>query len=240
MAEMMRFIGITAVIDSVLVLIAWFLIYMRHSVAELASPILLYFLRYLIYTFVFLILIAVAMFSLEGRAQTTLVMLADVVLWISLVYMALLALGGKSSLLRNGLIGLLLVLGFSRTIFLQLNSILGWPFGALGSGLSGPNSIEWLLVNMDAILMYAVWVPVAFVFLGTAFRSADSAVRARSVMFAVGLLFITYSWVARLQLGSRSLALISICSLVGFAQVISGVSYRKSKIPEQAQTTAAL
>lgn len=223
---MMRFVGITAFVDAGLVFVAWVMVYLRHASLDYpANKMVQYFSRYLVFTFLFLVLIGTAMLGFISDdpsavwMRDAMVMLADIVLWVSLAYMVLLALVGKSPRISYAFAGAVLGAGFARTIF-QLLALRGVQFNS-------ENTLVFVLSQLDVILMYAVWVPVALLFFVTAIRAFESVTKLRSVMFGAGLLLITYSWVARLQLGSRSLTLISIVSIVGFGLLLGGVLYRK-------------
>lgn len=226
----MEFIGITAGVDAALVLVALITLSARQSKVDpgmAASKMLSYFRSYLVFTFLFLVLISVAMLSTTGTTQAVVAIVADLALWAALSYMIMISFIGNSQVTRNVALAILLLLAAITTIY----------FVAKVLGMVGVNTT---LENMPAYLMYIVWVPVALTFFGTAFRSNDQAVRTRSIMFAFGLLLTTISWVARLQLGVASLVGISVISIVGFALLVGGVVYRGRPAMAQPQASPVL
>ena len=217
----MRFIGLTAAIDAALVFIAFVTLSARKSrlqgAPESLSTMVGYFSQYLTFTFIFLALASAAMLSFSGTSQAALLLIADLALWASLAYMITLTLINHPAAKR-----------FALTIFTVLAAIgtLYQVLGLTGSSLDLGPRLNAIVANIAPLLMYLVWVPSALLFFATAARSDNPLVRKRSTMFGLGLLLVTYSWVARLQLGVVSLVLISTFSILGFALLLGGVLYR--------------
>jgi hypothetical protein len=222
----MAFIAYTALIDSVLVLISFFVLKGRRGQSTMARD----FSSYLVFTFGFLALLALSILQFQGPTTgigKILFVLADFSLWASLWYMISLGLANSSAGVRKRALGVFAVLAAVGSLY-QIA-------GFLGSSIAIQPQIDWVLANMAPVLMYVVWVPVGFVFISTAISTQDSIVRARSIMFAAGLFLSTYSWAARLQLNVTSLLIISGVSVIGFICLVGGVIYRDTA-PQQTPT----
>jgi hypothetical protein len=219
--NMMQFVALTAGVDTLLALVAWGILRSRLGRTLPPSPEARYLAHYLLASAIFLGLTAVAMGMLPpGTTQALVVFVSDLVLWVSLVLFVMLVGVGRSHSGRNLALIVLLLFAFFGTAF--------QVFGLLGVQLTFGPTITYVLTNMAPILMYAVWLPSAVVFFLTAFRTQNPAVRMRSIMFAIGLLLITYSWASRLRVVSvePSLTVVIIASIVGFVLLLGGVAYR--------------
>lgn len=224
--SMMQFVAMTAGVDAVIAFVAWLVLRSRLGRSLPPSPSARYLAHYLILSATFLALTAVAMGMLTGQIQAVVVFLSDLVLWASLIMFVLLAGVGRPAGGRTLALILLLIFAAFGTAY-QL-------FGFAGVQLTlGPTAL-YILQNMAPLLMYAVWLPSAVLFLLTAVRTSNSVVRIRSLMFAVGLVLITYSWASRLRVVSTepSLTTVIVASLIGFCLLLGGVIYR----PQQSTT----
>lgn len=221
---MMQFVALTAGVDTILALVAWGILRSRLGRTLPPSPEARYLAHYLLASGVFLGLTGVAMGMLSGMLQAVVVFLSDLVLWASLVLFVLLVGVGRSHAGRNIALVLLLVFAFLGTAY-QI-------FGFMGVQLTLGSTITYVLQNMAPVLMYAVWLPSAAVFISTAVKTRNNVVRMRSLMFAVGLLLITYSWASRLRVVSDdpSLTAVIVASIVGFLLMLGGVAYRASGV----------
>ncbi len=221
----MPLIAITAGIDAVFALASWFVLASRRTdlenKGEGVARRVTFFSRYLLFSFLFLALIAVSMGYLEGQMQMATVFIADIALWISLFYILKLTLAQRSSAVQGIAVVLLVVLAGLGSIYQLL--------GLFSVALSLGEAAATILSQMAAILMYAVWVPCGILMLLTVFRSDNAFVRVRSLMFGAGLLFITFSWALRLQLGIDNIYIISISSVAGFVLLLGGILYRQEE-----------
>src|SRR3989338_1450145 len=228
----MEFIGITALIDAGVCLVAWIFLYMRKSnmagVSDKANALS----SYLLATFAFLVLIGLSILQFQGQGQAVMLMISDLMLWVSLVlFIKLMHVGGDKKN-QGVLISIFLVFALLRTLF-QLAGILGMDLSSLGS------SLTYVLSQLDAWLMYAVWVPSAIALIALSLRSESAVVRSRSLMFAIGILLITFTWAYRLLGGAdapRELAfvLVSGVSIIGFVLLLTGVLHRGENAPAMA------
>jgi hypothetical protein len=145
-------------------------------------------------------------------------MISDIALWISLVFFILLAFAGRQSSKRNAALMAFLVFAFLGSLYQVMQY--------LQSTLTFGPVITYILANMAPLLMYAVWVPSALVFFNAAATARTSLVRTRSLMFAIGLLLITFSWAFRLLAAQPSFLTVSLVSVAGFGLLLGGVIYR--------------
>lgn len=221
--SMMQFVALTAGVDAVIALAAWAILRSRMRQGLRPSPTAKYLAHYLLASTGFLALTAVAMGLLTGSVQATVIFVSDLILWASLVLFVLLVAVGRSRAGRNVALLLLLFFAALGTLY-QLAGFGGIPVDL------GP-TIIYVLVNMAPLLMYAVWIPSAVLFFLAAAKTRDSVVRARSLMFAIGLLLITYSWASRLQIISSepSLVIVVAASIIGFSLLLGGVVYRAGR-----------
>lgn len=219
----MRFIGLTALVDAGIVFIAWLIVAIRHPRTSQDSSVSLavrYFSLYLFFTLVFLVLLAIALLSFGGSVQAWVIITADIALWASLALFLLFVFAHRASGAKKTVLAAFLALAALGTLY-QLAGVLGVTV-ALGPVFT------YTLSQMAALLMYAVWIPSAVSFFLLAGRTTDAAVRARSVLFAIGLLFVTFSWATRLQF-SPSLFFVGASSVMGFGLLLGGVMYRKAQ-----------
>jgi len=226
---MMQFVALTAGVDAVIAFVAWLVLRARLGRSLPPSPSARYLAHYLITSATFLALTAVAMGMLTGPLQMTVVFISDIALWISLTLFVLLVGVGRSATGRTVALVLLLLCAFMGSAY--------QVFGFVGVTLTLGPVATYILQNMAPLLMYAVWLPSAVLFFLTAIQTSNSAVRARSLMFAIGLLLITYSWASRLRIVSTepSLTAVIIASIIGFILLLGGIIYR----PQQATISAA-
>lgn len=224
----MKFIAITSAIDAAICLFSWLILtWRRREVTgrdKSTARKIEYFSQYLLLTFAFLILIHLSILYFQGSTQEVMFFITDLVLWASLFYFILFMYEGKAEKWKLNAIVLFLFLAGLRSLF-QLIGILDLevPLG---------QSTVYILSNLDGWLMYAVWIPSAIVLIATAFQTESDLVRTRSLMFAIGLLLITFTWAFRLMganliTTSLSLGFVSIASVSGFALLLSGILYRK-------------
>jgi hypothetical protein len=79
--------------------------------------------------------------------------------------------------------------------------------------------------------MYAVWVPSALVLIWVALTSESNIVRFRSLVFAIGLLLISFTWAFRLLSAATvslqtAYLLVGGLSVIGFALLLVGILYK--------------
>lgn len=219
----MQLIGISAAIDAIISLIAYGILASRKRELIQEEPVTTrsanLFLKYLLFTFVFLALIAVSILVFDGRARMISFFVADLFLWISLSYMIIFACREEKVGLRKALLSIFFIFAALRSLY-QLS-------GIFGVEIFVGEKLIYTLSNLDAWLMYAVWVPSAVVFLFTALTAQNAAVRLRSLFLAVGLLLIAFTWAFRLLAKEPSLAVVSTVSVIGFAIFLAGILYRK-------------
>lgn len=220
---MMQFVGITAGIDAVLAILTLMLLLTRKSHLEQEGPTIKktvgYFANYLAFTFAFLVLISVSMLSLAGTVQAVVVMFADFSLWISLIFFIMLVFVERPEGLKHQVVGIFLVLAGLGSVYQIL--------GLLGIALNLGGVATYILQNMAPLLMYIVWIPSAVLFFVTAARTGNPIVKTRSLMLAVGLVLVTYSWASRLLQAEPSLLIVSTSSIIGFILLFGGVAYQQ-------------
>lgn len=220
----MRFVGITALVDAVIAIVAWAILMMRKSKMTVVSGKVKYLSLYLITTFIFLAFISFTMLQTQGQTMMVMAMISDLILWVSLIMYIKLMFADSGKKGEGMWIGIFCVFAAMRTLF-QLAGIMGIDLSGLG------DDIIYMLSNLDAWLMYAVWVPSAIVLIGLSLSSESSVVRSRSLMFAIGILLITFTWAFRLLGGAalnqqNGFIMLGIASAVGFMLLLSGVMYR--------------
>ena len=230
----MEFIGYTALIDAVVVIISWAVLFARSSKTEksLKSK---YLASYLIWTFVFLALIAYTIFILPPGQMMIGLLVADLVLWVSMVIFIMMMYAGTEGKQRGLWIGLFLIFAAMRTTW-QVAQIQGIDTSGLGVWMN-----EQFLGKLDQWLMYAVWVPAAIVLIIVGLRSDSALVRLRSLFFAIGLLLISFTWAFRfLGAGSVSLeigyVIVSLGSVLGFVLLLMGLLYKGKPAMENIPT----
>lgn len=230
----MEFIGITALIDAGISILAWIVLYMRKPADGVMSPKAHGLSNYLLATFFFLALIAVTILKTTGLTQQVMFLISDLVLWVSLIAFISLMYTDVAGGNQKTLIAVFCVLALMRTLF-QLAGIMGVDISFLG------DKMLYILSQLDAWLMYVVWVPSGLYLIGVALRTDSSVVRARALMFAIGILLITFTWAFRLLAAasvaeSTAFILVSGASLVGFILLLTGVLYRgHESAPQVAQ-----
>lgn len=227
----MEFIGITALIDAGIAILAWVVLYMRKGADGVVSDKVHAMSSYLLATFLFLVLIAVTILKTSGATQQLMFMISDLVLWVSLISFISLMYADMSGDNKKTLIGVFCVFALMRTLF-QLAGILGVDISFLGE------KMFYILSQLDAWLMYVVWVPSGLYLIGVALKADSSVVRARALMFAIGILLITFTWAFRLLAAasvaeSTAFMLVSGASLVGFVLLLAGVLYRGNEMAPQ-------
>lgn len=218
----MTFIGYTAAIDAAIALITWSVLINRRELSQKKAGAMAetfrYFSSYLLATFTFLVLIAYSMIALRGPAQALMVMVADLVLWLSLAYFVMLVFVGRPAAARNVMLTLLITFGSLGTIYQAI--------GLGGTTLNLGPITTYILTNMGPLMMYAVWLPSALLFLTMAFETEHEVVRSRSLMFCIGLLLMTFSWAFRLLTLQPPLVVVTLSSILGFELLLGGVVYR--------------
>lgn len=220
----MDFIGYTALTDAVIVVLSWIILYMRKAKMAPAPEKVKYLSYYFVSTFVFLFLISFTILKTSGTTQSVMFMISDLVLWISMVAFILMMYAGTDGKQKGFWVGVFLVLALCRTLY-QLAGLAGLDVSGLGSGVVN------ILGKLDQWLMYAVWVPSAIVLLGVGMKSDSTLVRMRSMMFAIGILLITFTWAFRFLAASTvsqntGYWLIGISSVIGFVLLLAGVFYK--------------
>lgn len=233
----MEFIGFTALADAVIVVLSWIVLYMRKAKLQPAPEKVKYLSYYFVSTFVFLFIIAFTILKTTDTTQAVMFLIADLVLWVSMVAFILMMYAGTEGKQKGFWIGVFLILALCRTLF-QLAGIAGLDVSGLGSGVIN------ILSKLDQWLMYAVWVPSALVLLVVGMQSDSALVRMRSIMFSVGILLITFTWAFRF-LAANSVSqdtgywLIGISSVIGFVLLLAGVFYKGKTMSEpQAMTSS--
>ena len=233
----MLFIGITAAIDAVIALIAWIVVMSRKGSLTESSKKVNLFSTYLLTTFIFLVAISAAILFFTDVAQLIMIMVADLILWVSLIAFINFMYEGTNWGGKRVAIIALLVFAASRTLF-QIAGIIGVSLEGFAP------FILYVLSNLDAWLMYVVWLPAAFALIGVALSAESAVVRARSLMVAIGLILITFTWAFRILgqgilSGDPALLLVSGASVVGFALLLFGVVYRGKGSAAQTQPEAS-
>lgn len=213
-----QFLAATALFDAIIAAITWMAVHSRQKTYS-GPPLTIvrYFKKNLAWTIAFLLFTAAALMLFEGTAQAISVILSNLSLWVALYYIILIVSVGHSSAGKNvAMIGFLIMaaLGTLYRILGLFNVTV--DFGTVAN---------YVLANMSALLMYAVWLPGALVFFVSALRVSEMSVRVRFVLFAIGLVLITVSWAWRLLIVEPSLFVVTITSLLGFFSLLSGVVY---------------
>ncbi|MDQ3245271.1 MAG: hypothetical protein M3P22_02935 [bacterium] len=222
----MEFIGITAFIDAVIAIVAWGILHSRKSKMDPVSQQVRTLGSYLIITFVFLTLISLTILKTTGNTQAVMFIISDLVLWVSLVLFIKLMFVGSNSVYKNTALWIFYILAAMRTLW-QVAGLMAIDLSFLGG------SMLKALSQLDAWLMYLVWIPSAIYFIWLALSTDNPVVRSRSLMFGIGLLLITFTWAFRL-LGQGKLdedtsyLLVSGASVVGFLFLLGGVFYRSA------------
>ena len=227
----MEFIGITALIDAVIAILAWVVLYMRKPADGMVSNKVHALSSYLLATFFFLVLIAFTILKTTGLNQQIMFLISDLVLWVSLIAFISLMYADMSGGNKKTLIWVFCVFALMRTLF-QLAGIMGVDISFLG------DKMLYVLSQLDAWLMYVVWVPSGLYLIGVALKTDSSVVRARALMFSIGILLITFTWAFRLLAAasvaeSTAFILVSGASLVGFILLLAGVLYRGHEMTPQ-------
>lgn len=220
----MEFIGYTALIDAAVVIISWFVLFNKQKKMQPVSEKVKYLNSYLIWTFVFLLIIAYTIFRLPAEQMMVGLLVADLVLWVSMVIFIMMMYAGTEGKQKGLWIGLFLIFAAMRTSW-QVAVIQGVDTSALGAGFNQ------FLSTLDQWLMYAVWVPSAIVLIVVGLRSESALVRLRSVFFAIGLLLISFTWAFRFLAASAvsteaGYAIVSIGSVLGFLLLLMGLLYK--------------
>lgn len=221
----MEFIGYTALIDAVVVVISWAVLYTRSQKVQPVNEKMKHLSSYLAWTVLFLILIAYAIFKTTSPiGMMTTLLVADLVLWISMVIFILMMYAGTKGQYKGTVIGAFLIFAAMRSIW-QVAQIQGIDTTGLG------NNVNYILSTLDQWLMYAVWLPSALVLLVVGLNSDSSLVRMRSVFFAIGLLLISFTWAFRFW-GAGAVAqqtgytIVAIGSVLGFILLLMGLLYK--------------
>lgn len=221
----MEFIGYTALIDAVVVVISWAVLYTRSQKVQPVNEKMKHLSSYLAWTVLFLILIAYAIFKTTSPiGMMTTLLVADLVLWISMVIFILMMYAGTKGQYKGSVIGLFLIFAAMRTLW-QVAQIQGIDTTGLG------NNVNYILSTLDQWLMYAVWLPSALVLLVVGLNSDSSLVRMRSVFFAIGLLLISFTWAFRFW-GAGAVSadtgyiIVALGSVLGFILLLMGLLYK--------------
>lgn len=224
----MEFIGYTALIDAIIVIVSWVVLFMRKGKMQPTSEKAKYLSSYFLWTFIFLVIVAYAIFQTSTPEQMGIALLiADLVLWVSMVVFILMMYAGTQGKQKGMWIGIFLVFAAMRTLW-QVAQLQGIDTSGLGTFMN-----EQVLGKLDQWLMYAVWVPSAVVLITVGLGSDNALVRMRSVMFAVGLLLISFTWAFRF-LGAGSVSqetayvLVGGASVAGFVLLLMGLFYKGS------------
>lgn len=221
----MEFIGYTAIIDAVVVVVSWFVLLGKQKKMQQVNQKIKYLSSYLIWTFVFLLLIAYTIFFVDPSKMMMGLLVADLALWISMVVFIMMMYAGTAGKQRGLWIGLFLIFAAMRTTW-QVAFIQGIDTKALlGDGFYN------FLSNLDQWLMYAVWIPSALVLIIVGLNSDSALVRLRSIFFAIGLLLISFTWAFRFLLAPDYSAevgyvVISLGSVIGFILLLMGFLYK--------------
>ena len=224
----MEFIGYTALIDAIIALVAFGVLYSRKAkMAEVSSKANA-LSSYLMATTLFLFLISATLLKTAGATQQWMFIISDLVLWVSLImFIKMMYVGMENASSKNMVLWIFYILAAMRTLW-QLAGVFAVDLSFLSTNML------FALSKLDAWLMYIVWIPSAIYFIWIALSSDSSVVRSRSLMFAIGLLLITFTWAFRFLLPSPveesvGYTLISIASIVGFMLLLGGVFYRGGK-----------
>ncbi|MFA7285663.1 MAG: hypothetical protein WC011_02345 [Candidatus Paceibacterota bacterium] len=220
----MEFIGYTALIDAVVVVLSWVVLFTRKSKISSPSKKMNYLSSYLVWTLIFLLLIAYTIFILPPSQMMIGLIVADLVLWISMVIFILMMYADTQGRQKGLWVGLFLIFAAMRTSW-QVAQVQGIDTSLLGVNMN------YLLSTLDQWLMYAVWLPSAFVLLVVGLNSDSALVRLRSMFFAIGLLLISFTWAFRF-LGAGAVsqqagyALVAVGSVLGFVLLLMGLLYK--------------
>lgn len=227
----MTFIGITAAVDAFIALLTWLAFTLKRP-EGLYTRKMKFFSAYLLSTFAFLLFISYTILGVSGSAQAVYLLIADLLLWVSLFVFIDFMYEGTSSRTKPLALVVFGLFAASRTLF-QLAGILGMSTAGLGE------TGNYILSNLDAWLMYAVWLPSAIALMAIALRSSNPLVRLRSLMFAVGLILITFTWAFRIlgvtEFTTSAYLLVGWASVVGFSLLLGGMLYRPRVVLGQTQ-----
>lgn len=221
----MEFIGYTALIDAIIALVAFGVLYSRKAKMTEVSSKANALSSYLMATTLFLFLISATLLKTAGATQQWMFIISDLVLWVSLImFIKMMYVGMENASSKNMVLWIFYILAAMRTLW-QLAGVFAIDLSFLSTNML------FALSKLDAWLMYIVWIPSAIYFIWIALSSDSSVVRSRSLMFAIGLLLITFTWAFRFLLPSPveesvGYTLISIASIVGFMLLLGGVFYR--------------
>ncbi len=220
----MEFIGNTALIDAVIVVLSWVVLFSRKPKGEEVGAKNNYLSQYFVATFAFLVLIAFTILRTEGVTQQVMFLISDLVLWVSLFIFILLMYADTKGTGKGMMMLAFGIFALARSLF-QLAGIVGMDLSGLGE------TTLYVLSQLDAWLMYAVWVPSALVLIYVALTSESNIVRFRSLVFAIGLLLISFTWAFRLLSASTvsvqtAYLLVGGLSVVGFFLLLVGILYK--------------
>jgi hypothetical protein len=220
----MEFIGNTALIDAVIVVLSWAILFSRKPKGENTAPKNNYLAQYFVATFAFLVLIAFTILRTTGTTQAVMFLVSDLVLWVSVFIFILLMYADTKGTGKGLMMFMFGIFALCRSLF-QLAGIVGMDLSGLG------DTTLYVLQNLDAWLMYAVWVPSALVLIWVALTSESNIVRFRSLVFAIGLLLISFTWAFRLLSAATvslqtAYLLVGGLSVIGFALLLVGILYK--------------
>ncbi len=221
----MEFIGYTAIIDAVVVVVSWFVLLGKQKKMQQVNQKIKYLSSYLIWTFVFLLLVAYTIFFVDPSQMMVGLLVADLVLWVSMVIFIMMMYAGTEGKQKGLWIGLFLIFAAMRTTW-QVAQIQGIDTSGLGVWMN-----EQFLGKLDQWLMYAVWVPAAIVLIMVGLNSDNALVRLRSIFFAIGLLLISFTWAFRFLMAADysqevGYIVISLGSVIGFILLLMGFLYK--------------
>lgn len=221
----MDFIGYTALIDAVVVIISWIVLFNKQKKMQPASEKVKYLNSYLIWTCVFLLTVAYTIFRLPASQMMIGLLVADLILWVSMVVFIMMMYAGTEGKQKGFWIGVFLIFAAMRTSW-QVAQIQGIDTSSLGTWMN-----EVFLGKLDQWLMYAVWVPAALVLIIVGLKSDSVLVRLRSLFFAIGLLLISFTWAFRFLAATSvsaeaGYAIVSIGSVLGFLLLLMGLLYK--------------
>ncbi len=221
----MDFIGYTALIDAVVVIISWIVLFSKQKKMQPASEKVKYLNSYLIWTCVFLLIVAYTIFRLPASQMMIGLLVADLILWVSMVVFIMMMYAGTEGKQKGFWIGVFLIFAAMRTSW-QVAQIQGIDTSSLGTWMN-----EVFLGKLDQWLMYAVWVPAALVLIIVGLKSDSVLVRLRSLFFAIGLLLISFTWAFRFLAATSvsaeaGYAIVSIGSVLGFLLLLMGLLYK--------------
>lgn len=221
----MEFIGYTALIDAVVVLVSWVVLFARSKKMQPVSQKIKYLNWYLVLTVVFLLLVAYAIFGQSD--MMTVLLVADLVLWVSMVIFIMMMYVGTSGGQQGLWIGIFLIFAAMRTTW-QVAQITGVDTSSLGDFMNNE-----FLGKLDQWLMYAVWVPAAIALIVVGLKSENALVRLRSLLFSIGLLLISFTWAFRFMgAGNVSVeigyGIVGVGSVIGFILLLMGFLYKKN------------